>query len=85
MNRQMRRLQAKEEARAKKQEQPTKRKERTGVLQFLACVVFRRRSEPGSSSPTSSDGRTMGAPPCVVLLQGTLHILVSGPEPAGGV
>ncbi|MCH8991532.1 MAG: preprotein translocase subunit SecE [Acidobacteria bacterium] len=33
----MRRLQAKEEARAKKQ-QPTKRKERTGVVQFLQEV-----------------------------------------------
>jgi len=38
MNRQMRRLQAKEEARAKKQQQPTKRKERTGVLQFFQEV-----------------------------------------------
>ncbi len=38
MNRQMRRLQAKEEARAKKEQQPTKRKERTGVLQFFQEV-----------------------------------------------
>ena len=36
MNRQMRRLQAKEEARAKKQQQqPTKKKERTGIRQFF--------------------------------------------------
>ena len=37
MNRQMRRLQAKEEARTKKQgqQQPTKKKERTGVRQFF--------------------------------------------------
>jgi len=36
MNRQMRRLQAKEEARQKKQgQQPTKKKERTGVRQFF--------------------------------------------------
>ena len=38
MNRKMRRMQAKEEARAKKQQQPTKRKERTGVLQFFQEV-----------------------------------------------
>jgi preprotein translocase subunit SecE len=40
MNRQMRRLQAKEEARAKKQgqQQPTKKKERTGIRQFFAEV-----------------------------------------------
>ena len=38
MNRQMRRLQAKEEARAKKQQQPTKKKERTGVRQFFREV-----------------------------------------------
>jgi preprotein translocase subunit SecE len=38
MNRQMRRLQAKEEARQKKQQQPTKKKERTGVVQFLREV-----------------------------------------------
>ncbi|GMQ86731.1 MAG: hypothetical protein BMS9Abin07_2325 [Acidimicrobiia bacterium] len=38
MNRQMRRLQAKEEARAKKQQQPGKRKERTGVVQFFQEV-----------------------------------------------
>ena len=37
MNRQMRRLQAKEEARAKRQaqQQPTKKKERTGIRQFF--------------------------------------------------
>ena len=37
MNRQMRRLQAKEEARQKKQaqQQPTKKKERTGIRQFF--------------------------------------------------
>jgi preprotein translocase subunit SecE len=36
MNRQMRRLQAKEEARAKKQQQqPTKKKERTSIRQFF--------------------------------------------------
>ena len=39
MNRQMRRLQAKEEARQKKQQQqPTKKKERTGVRQFFREV-----------------------------------------------
>ncbi len=38
MNRQMRRLQAKEEARAKKQQQPGKKKERTGVRQFFREV-----------------------------------------------
>jgi preprotein translocase subunit SecE len=39
MNRQMRRLQAKEEARAKKQgQQPIKKKERTGIRQFFAEV-----------------------------------------------
>lgn len=40
MNRQMRRLQAKEEARAKKQGQqgPTKKKERTGIRQFFSEV-----------------------------------------------
>ncbi len=38
MNRQMRRLQAKEEARAKKQQQPTKKKERTGLRQFFLEV-----------------------------------------------
>jgi preprotein translocase subunit SecE len=37
MNRQMRRLQAKEETRAKKQQQqaPAPKKERTGILQFF--------------------------------------------------
>ncbi len=40
MNRQMRRLQAKEEARQKKQgqQQPTKKKERTGIVQFFQEV-----------------------------------------------
>ncbi len=35
MNRQMRRLQAKEEARAKKQQQTTQKKERTSIRQFF--------------------------------------------------
>ena len=38
MNRQMRRLQAKEDARNKKQQQQVKKKERTGVRQFFREV-----------------------------------------------